>query len=506
MTGTTHGKLKSIGCLLAAFFISACGGSRGIDNIGFQREIDPRLVANPEDAHQGRPGQFDLGEWYGAAPLDGHVPILRVEDRIDMIVVESADETVIFDWPLPEGGGDLFLRIADENFEPDSCPISGTSADEGVAMLETLDGFAHPRRFVYRLPVNWASLDVTMPQLETGSRYYVQGCPIDNETGLFTGEVTNTVVIEIASALPDLAAAELRTLGRSPAALGRPFIRVEDLNAAREREVRGDTFNYRVTITPSSPDSITSLDGTARLLPGGGAWIIPGAETPDRADDIRIPDDGRIYNVHVSFNTERTGIAFPESNHRNNQRTERLMSRPKPLIFGIDQLRATENCDAVSPGDWLMMLSLDYNGRERRIIADSTIDVLDNSTTTPKMAFRLHGTNIASTVRARLGFVDCDFDLLSGFLLPGAGLVFSIETVADSCGGEEAYEVGGQSDLVGWASATLSGVTLGSDVSRTATASEENCGPAPFSVDFKLMTEEQADDDGYDAGAAFNIR
>lgn len=498
------------GCVLVSLLLVACGGKRALDmqTIDFDRQIDLRYVADPSDAPQGRLEQFDVSEWFGATTLDGHVPILMVDRRLDMVVVESTDERAVIEWILPDHLDALFLRIADHNFDPDSCPAGGVPADDGVMALETLDDYPHPIRLIYRAPYNYTNLDITAPQLVTGTRYYVQGCVIDHESSLFTGDATNTVVVEVARALPDLEVRELRTLGRSADALGRPFIRIEDLNAATNPEVRGDgSFGYRVSISLSSSgtDPVATMDGTARLLPGGSAWVIPGSETSDTADDIRIPDDGRLYTVSVTFNNDATGISFPEANHFNNSHSEGLQARPKPLIFGIDQVRVTENCDEISDGDWLLMLTLDFGGRERRLIADSTIDVPDNSTTTPKMSFRLNGTNIASSVRAELGFVDCDYDALSGFVIPFYGPGYSIATVALSCGGEEAYEVGGISDLVGRASATLSGVTLDSFVTRTATATEEDCGPAPFSVDFQLMTREQAVDDGYDLTTTTNI-
>ena len=494
---------SSIGLVLAAVItlLGACSGGQQAMHYEFSRPIDADLIGVGRAPAAGQQPPFDLSHLFGGVALGGEIAVLTVDDRIGLVVIEADDERTVITVTLPEPGP-IFLRLSDRLIAEDSCPVAGSTASDGVASLNAIDAFDHPIRRVIVPPRNFADLDATDPALTLGQRYYVQACVIDPATSLFTGDGTNVVVIEIASALPDLVISEIRLLGRSADALGRPFIRVTDRNAAMEREVRGDSFNYQLTIRDGGDMVVGRGAGSVDLQASGGAWIIPGTETPaDPSDDIRLADDGLPYRIVVSINDSSTGITFPESNHDNNRSTATLSTRPKPLVLGFDRIDVRENCDGVSPGDWLMMLQIEYRPRggsmqQHRFISNGTTDVDDHTVYTPKQGFRLIGTDTRTAVAARIGFVDCDIDALTGFLLP-AGPFWSTGAIETSCGGEEAYEVGGIDDLVGWADVTLSGVTAASPATRLATASEEDCGPNPYVVEFKLMTPEQAVTEGY---------
>lgn len=482
--------------VVAAFLtvtLAGCGGGDGLDDIQLARPIDPDLIANPPPGLPEDQDGLDLSQRFGGVPLDMHVPVLTVDESFDLAVL-AAGSTAPVDWSVPDEGDGLFLRVAETSIAPDSCPTGGTPADSGVAGLDALDGFDHPLRRIHTPPIHYLTLDTSAPTLSAGSIYSFQGCVIDTETGWFTGDGTNIVTVEIASALPDLVVREIRALGRSSASLGRLFIRVADLNAAMEREIRSETFDYRVSIPGADPP--VSYVARTRLRPDGSAWIIAGAETPsDFSDDPRIPDDGRTYDVAVYVNGSRL---LPEANYHNNSLAAELRARPRPLVFGIDRVIVNQDCDGVSPGDWLMLLELRM-ASDFRIVADGTVDVDDGTTYRPRWGFLLAGTHLDTQVRARLGFVDCDWfsPFFTGFVVPFAGPFWSVDTMASSCGGEEFHEIGGYSDLVGWTNGTLSGVTDSADVTVRSTASEEQCGDSPYTVEFKLMTREQASDQGY---------
>ena len=87
--------------------------------------------------------------------------------------------------------------------------------------------------------------------------------------------------------------------------------------------------------------------------------------------------------------------------------------------------------------------------------------VHDNTIRNPKIGFLIQGSDINSTVEARLGFLT------------------------------------GHDDLVGWANTYMVGVTMDSMITSTKTASEESCGPEPFTATFSLMTRAQAQENGY---------
>ena len=242
-------------------------------------------------------------------------------------------------------------------------------------------------------------------------------------------------------------------------------------------DIRGGSFAYEITSSRSDgAGTPESMNGTSTLNFLEGAFIETGSA-------LRIPDDGEEYRVTISINTDR-GIV--ESNYDNNERTITVRATVMPAILALDRIHVRENCDARSPGDWQMRLSVRTDDKQWRIISDY-FDVDDNtnyptSDRAGLIVFGLEHVPQTSFVRVDIGFEDCDW------LTGGCG-----EEWWEHPWGVAFSSEGGHQDT-GWAR-----VWLGGPHSATGEASpgREQCGDMPFTAYWRLMRPGQPEAEGY---------
>jgi len=493
-------------CLVTCVLALGCDGSGpGLETWARKPTVDSRLLGRGAAfAGGGRP-QLPPHVLGTLQPLGGEAPLLLVNGEAELVVLtpELSGRT---SWTLPAETAGLYLRLGERPFPASPCPPAASSLEVGAEALEAADGFSHPIRGVYGPGFPFPVLDPrTDPVLSVGTRHFLQGCVIDWTTRLFTGAGTNTVAIDLAVGLPDLRVKDVRVL-RTRGQLGRLWIAVDDYNAALEREIRSDTFSYEIVATPpaGSPAPALRHRGNSRLAAGGWAWIVPGAGTPgDTSGDFRLPDDGRFYDVEVTVNADR---AIPETIFDNNTRRARLRTRAQPAVVGIEAIEVRENCDAWSPGDWLLMIEVAHGGSGEAFLTDETMDVDDDRVYEGPWGFRLRDTDPDVPVRIRLGAVDCDWDSPATFLLTDPiGAIWAASSIEAHCGGEEWHEVGGREDLAGWAQATLTSDDRAAGTTVRVPASEENCGREAFTARFAYLTPEEATARGYRILADFDL-
>jgi hypothetical protein len=417
-------------------------------------------------------------------PLGDEIPILFIDGNLDSLVAAIRSDPLSIEWLVPPPLGDeLYLRIRNRAFAPDSCPGAGTMADAGDALLAASDGFSHPlrRRYpgdLYRIGASLVPWDLGAPPLSAGVSYHVQGCVLNG--GRYSGASTNTVVVELVSALPDLYVKEVRMLRGSE--LGRLFIAVDDRNWRESPLVRGDSIDYVISGSSHAPDSGPSTEvtvrgnGTAPLARGAWSWIL--------TDDFRVPDDGRFYRLDVTVNRERR---VPETNYGNNgYYLEDLRTRPHPALFVLERVDVDEDCDGVSRGDWYFNFGLYQAGHCWPFETWPPFDIGDESALDSNVAVRLNDVDPDALLNMYFQAWDCD-GLFAG------------------CG-EEFPEVGGSSDFAGEIRRTFSGADRASRRPIDTTARGGTCGGAPYRMRFRYLDTSAPEAVGLRIAASYDWR
>jgi hypothetical protein len=416
-------------------------------------------------------------------PLGDEIPMLWIDENLDRLVAAPRSEPLMVQWLVPPSMGDeLYLRIRDRAFAPDSCPASGTTVDVGDALLAADDRFSHPLRRRWPGDLTAAGLTpfpwrVNDPPLSAGALYYVQGCVVNR--GRYSGVSTNTVVVELVSALPDLYVKEVRMLGGRE--LGRLFVAVDDLNWRESPAVRGDSIDYRVSGTSHAPESGPSTgvtvmaNGTAPLARGAWSWILT---------ESLVPDDGRFYRLTVHVNRERE---VPETNYTNNgYYLEDLRARPHAALFVIERVEVDEDCDGVSRGDWYFNFGLFQGSHCWPFETWPPFDIGDRSVHDSNVAVRLADVDPDALLNLYFQAWDCD-GLFAG------------------CG-EEFPEVGGSSDFAGEIRRDFSRADGAASGSIEASSRDGTCGGAPYRVRFRYMDAAAPEAERYRIAGTYNWR
>jgi hypothetical protein len=415
-------------------------------------------------------------------PLADKIAMLWIDDQLDRLVAAPRSGQLSIRWAVPRSSGDeLYLRIGNRAFAPDSCPAAATT-DVGDALLAATDGFDHPLRRRYPADLNAVGApslpwSVSEPPLPVGVSYYVQGCVANR--GRYTGESTNTVVVEMVSSLPDLYIKELRMLGGSE--LGRLFIAVDDLNWRESPIVRGDSIAYALFANSHAPDSGSSTgptltaNGTAPLARGAWSWIVT---------DFRVPDDGRFYRVSVRVNPER---AVPETDYANNASyLEDLRTRPHPALFVLERVEVDEDCDGVSRGDWFFNFGLFQGDHCWPFETWPPFDIGDGAAHDSNIAVRLADVDPDALLNMYFQAWDCD-GLFAG------------------CG-EEFPEAGGSNDFAGEIRRSFSGADRAGGLSIDASSSRGTCGGEAYRMRFRYMDDAAPEAERYRVVGTYDWR
>jgi len=478
------GALCLVGAILVA--LAACGGarSRTLDGYFADRAIPERYIREVPPVAPGLLEQVDAS-MVPRQPLDHELPVVYVNRSIMPDPILS-DTPVSILWHIPHRRTQgAYLRISDQAIEEGTCPPAGADVDTGIGVLDASDGYSHPLRGVYIPPglgVTWDPADG--PAIEAGTMYYFQLCTVDLELAVFTGESSNIVRALAYDSLPDLAISSVApfTSGRN---IGILSVHVTDRNARSEYDVYAEQIEWTVSAVLADGTELGPETGTVPLTPTGRAWFI--------TETVRLPDDARFNEVTVSINGDRAQI---ESDHTGgNTLTQSLRVRPRAVVLGVESITVNENCDEVSPGDWVLLWEIGSGaGRSRLLLGDA--DAPDATTVSTLFGVRLPDFNPDRSIRTSLTAVDCDWFSPLNFFLPGTEplwYVYSTATWAanldSACDGAEEWSemFGGRSDEAGTVTTFVSGIDAPSR--RVNATGARGCGDDPaFAVNFRLMT------------------
>lgn len=428
--------------------------------------------------------------------LDDHVPLLFIDNSMGPVAVAKDSEFVRMDWATTtDTFTGIYIRIRNNPFTA-PCPPNGTAMALGIANLTAADGFDNQDRITAPFRYGTYALHIDDPSYVTGVSYYFQGCVLSGDAfdkepvATFTGEATNTVRMNIVGALPDLVVTDIIP-GTAVSDMGRLMIKIEDLNKDRGPEVLATEYDYE--ITAESPGLRTSSritsNGTYTFTDRYWGLIIPGSETPDdTSDDFRLPDNGHTYNVSVRINQAHT---LPETRYTNNSFEKQLKARGKRLLIVLDRIHVRDDCDNISPGDWII-LDKAVQGRDNEVKSrfpiDDTINVSSGSTkdiTTGLPITVVDDLPIEYSISA----VDCDMDGPISILLPPSPTwATAVASWVLTCGGEEWYELSGHNnDFTGWGNITLTPEEWQSDREFEITTVDGDCGRNAFTATIKIV-------------------
>jgi len=426
--------------------------------------------------------------------LDDHVPLLFINNSMGPVAVSKDSESVRMEWATVVPISGIQIRVRNSPFTA-PCPANGTAMDRGIDDLNAADGFASPDKIKGPFRYGTYILHIDDPSYRTGISYYFQGCEIrgdafDNDpVATFTGEGTNIVQMNIVGALPDLVVTDIQSL-TSRSDMGRLWIKVDDLNRESEPEILGTEFDYVITAKATGLGSSSRITSSGRYnLPREvWGWMLPGAETPgDPSDDFRLPDNGRFYNVRVWINQDRT---VPETRYTNNSFEKRLKARGKKLWVILDRIHVRDDCDRISPGDWIILFGA-LQGRSNEVRgkhpSDGSMDVDSGETKNIKMGLPLTVVDDLP-IEIAIAAEDCDMDGPIAFLIP-VPIVWglAIGSWAVTCGGEEWNELSGPNhDFTGWGNLRLSPEEWQSDREFEITTVNGDCGRSAFTATIRI--------------------
>lgn len=486
MKNRTRGADRFCLTCIVAVTLCACGGAqnRTLDNYFSDRAIPERHIREVPRIPTGLLDQIDTS-MIPPQPFDHELPMLRVNGSIAPDPVLS-DTPIFIRWSIPHYmTRGAYLRISDQAIEEGTCPPAGADVDTGIGVLDGSDGYSHPLRGVYISPslgVIWDPTD--RPPIEAGNTYYFQTCAVDLDLAVFTGESSNIVRASAYDSLPDLAISSVTpfTSGRN---IGVLSVHVTDWNARSEYDVYADEIDWTVSAVLADNTELGPETGTVSLTPTGRAWFI--------TETVRLPNDARFHDVTVAINGDRAQI---ESDHTGgNTLTRSLRVRSRAVVLGIESVTVNENCDEVSPGDWVLIWEIGSgDGRTRLLLGD--FDAPDATTVSTLFGVRLPDFHPDAFIRTSLSAVDCDWFSPLNYLLPVTEPMWYLASTASwganlqsACdGAEEWWEMfGGRFDEAGTATASVSGIDAPSR--RVNATGAQGCGNDPaFAVNFRLMT------------------
>jgi hypothetical protein len=156
------------------------------------------------------------------------------------------------------------------------------------------------------------------------------------------------------------------------------------------------------------------------------------------------------------------------------------------LVVTLERLEVRDDCDNVSDGEWrLATRATSSTGASNGAVWSSDSVVVGSY----PLRLNTYGYNmtLAESLRVDVGVVDCDFNgIWNIFGAGGIGGVFSaFVNIAQTCGGEEAYEMSGGNDRVGEASRLLlPGEWSTQSMRFSLTGAQNDCSANPYTAHY----------------------
>jgi len=189
-------------------------------------------------------------------------------------------------------------------------------------------------------------------------------------------------------------------------------------------------------------------------------------------------------------------LYFMDRDMSNNSLEKELSFTGLKANIVIDRLRIKDDCDEVSEGDWMFLITvrqrtfLEIQRAGTRVVSvDSGDDIRPRSFVIP-----VEGILQDEPLNISVNAVDCDMDGPLTIFYNPLGFIWLPATIASwvvTCGGEEAWELSGQRDIAGAARFSFTPDEwktriMKSSVSTRSVLGPEECGSGAFTVDLHI--------------------
>jgi len=244
---------------------------------------------------------------------------------------------------------------------------------------------------------------------------------------------------------------------------------------------------------------------TYKVFFNGAIVIIPSTENlsyiprSGRKIVVTPPVEGITAGRPVTKHKIRVDVEplyFMDRDMSNNSLEKELSFTGLKANIVIDRLRIKDDCDEVSEGDWMFLITvrqstfLEIQRAGTRVVSvDSGDDIRPRSFVIP-----IEGILQDEPLNITVNAVDCDMDGPLTIFYNPVGFIWLPATIASwviTCGGEEAWELSGQRDIAGAAMFSFTPDEwktriMKSSVSTRSVLGPEECGSGAFTVDLHI--------------------